>query len=91
MVMAWLPHSNSGQISAKRRTAARLSRGFTGARHDSACLDASAEHWHQLQAEEIVRLLEADLTNACRTPSQHRLEKFGPNGRPRAAGNAGLA
>jgi Ca2+-transporting ATPase len=37
-------------------------------------------HWHQLQAEEIVRLLEADLTNGLSDAEvKHRLEKFGPN------------
>jgi len=37
-------------------------------------------HWHQLQAEEVVRLLGVDLkTGLSEAEVKHRLEKFGPN------------
>jgi magnesium-transporting ATPase (P-type) len=41
---------------------------------------ASTQPWHQLESEEIVRLLEADLRHGLRADDvRRRQEKYGPN------------
>ena len=58
----------------------------------SAPTNAAPHHWHQLQAEEVVRLLDADLkAGLSGAEVRRRLEKFGPNiVRPRRGAPAWL-
>jgi Ca2+-transporting ATPase len=78
--IVWRLHDNPPQVPAKPCIAPATVPGFTKSGMTAPGSTPSSRHWHHLHAEEVVRLLDADLqTGLSDAEAKRRLQQFGPN------------